>query len=157
MKKGLISQTKPLVHNVPTGQVGIGLQVIWFIKRFDQYLIHLYSQIKWAGKKIESIKWVETYRIVAIKVGSKLPLIAGWGNYKIKPLQVGGRKRKMTTSKMESAKKLLAAGTVPKDVAKNLGISIPTLYRWIPASSIWNPDFWQFFHRTRTGFSLNLM
>nr|WP_270037601.1 hypothetical protein [Klebsiella pneumoniae] len=22
----------------------------------------------------------------------------------------------------------------PKDVAKNLGVSIPTLYRWVPAS-----------------------
>ncbi|MDR1063236.1 MAG: recombinase family protein, partial [Azoarcus sp.] len=23
----------------------------------------------------------------------------------------------------------------PKDVAKNLGVSIPTLYRWVPASA----------------------
>ncbi|MBH9386835.1 recombinase family protein, partial [Enterobacter hormaechei] len=23
----------------------------------------------------------------------------------------------------------------PKDVAKNLGVSIPTLYRWVPAST----------------------
>ena len=46
----------------------------------------------------------------------------------------GGRKRKMTDSKIESAKKLLASGVPPKDVAKNLGVSIPTLYRWIPAS-----------------------
>jgi transposase len=23
----------------------------------------------------------------------------------------------------------------PRDVAKNLGVSVPTLYRWIPASS----------------------
>ena len=49
--------------------------------------------------------------------------------------RIGGRKRKMTKSKMESAKKLLASGTLPKDVAHNLGVSIPTLYRWIPASS----------------------
>ena len=48
--------------------------------------------------------------------------------------RVGGRKRKMTKSKIESAKKLLASGMLPKDVARNLGISIPTLYRWIPAS-----------------------
>jgi DNA invertase Pin-like site-specific DNA recombinase len=48
--------------------------------------------------------------------------------------RVGGRKRKMTQSKIESAKKLLASGTLPKDVARNLGVSIPTLYRWIPAS-----------------------
>lgn len=47
----------------------------------------------------------------------------------------GGRKPKMTASKIESAKKLLANNVPPKDVAKNLGISIPTLYRWIPASS----------------------
>ncbi len=48
--------------------------------------------------------------------------------------RIGGRKRKMTTSKIESAKKLLASGSLPKDIAHNLGISIPTLYRWIPAS-----------------------
>ncbi|MFU1627516.1 AlpA family transcriptional regulator, partial [Escherichia coli] len=23
----------------------------------------------------------------------------------------------------------------PKDVAKNLGVSVPTLYRWVPASA----------------------
>ena len=48
--------------------------------------------------------------------------------------RVGGRKRKMTTSKIKSAKKLLASGIPPKDVAYNLGMSIPTLYRWIPAA-----------------------
>ena len=47
----------------------------------------------------------------------------------------GGRKRQMTDSKVTSAKKLLANGVPPKDVAKNLGVSVPTLYRWIPASS----------------------
>ncbi|SMG56460.1 recombinase family protein [Paraburkholderia susongensis] len=47
----------------------------------------------------------------------------------------GGRKPKMTDSKIESAKKLLASGVPPKDVAKNLGVSIPTLYRWLPASA----------------------
>jgi DNA invertase Pin-like site-specific DNA recombinase len=47
----------------------------------------------------------------------------------------GGRKPKMTDSKIESAKKLLASGVPPKDVAKNLGVSIPTLYRWVPASA----------------------
>ena len=48
--------------------------------------------------------------------------------------RVGGRKRLMTTSKIASAKQLLLAGTPPRDVAKNLGVSIPTLYRWVPAS-----------------------
>ncbi len=47
----------------------------------------------------------------------------------------GGRKRKMTASKIESAKKLLASGTPPREVAKNLDVSIPTLYRWVPASA----------------------
>ena len=47
----------------------------------------------------------------------------------------GGRKRQMTNSKIESAKKLLADGMPPRDVAKDLGVSIPTLYRWVPASA----------------------
>ena len=47
----------------------------------------------------------------------------------------GGRKPKMTESKIESAKKLLASGIPPKDVAKNLGISIPPLHLWLTAST----------------------
>ncbi len=49
--------------------------------------------------------------------------------------RIGGRKRQMTESKIKSAKKLLASGVPPRDVASNLGVSVPTLYRWIPASS----------------------
>ena len=49
--------------------------------------------------------------------------------------RTGGRKRKMTDSKIESARKLLATGVLPRDVADNLGVSVPTLYRWIPAST----------------------
>ena len=45
----------------------------------------------------------------------------------------GGRKPKMNESKLESAKKLLASGVPPKEVARNLGVSVPTLYRWLPA------------------------
>jgi len=48
--------------------------------------------------------------------------------------RTGGRKRLMTDSKIASAKTLLANGVSPKEVARNLGVSIPTLYRWIPAS-----------------------
>ncbi len=47
----------------------------------------------------------------------------------------GGRQRQMTESKIKSAKKLLISGVPPRDVASNLGVSVPTLYRWIPASS----------------------
>jgi DNA invertase Pin-like site-specific DNA recombinase len=49
--------------------------------------------------------------------------------------RVGGRKRQMTESKMVAARQLLEAGTPPRDVAKNLGVSVPTLYRWLPASA----------------------
>ncbi len=42
----------------------------------------------------------------------------------------------MTDSKLESAKKLLESGLLPKD----LGISIPILYRWIPSAARFNMD-----------------
>ena len=45
--------------------------------------------------------------------------------------RVGGRKRRMTDSKVQAARKLLASGAPP-----HLGVSIPTLYRWVPASSL---------------------
>jgi DNA invertase Pin-like site-specific DNA recombinase len=53
--------------------------------------------------------------------------------------RIGGRKRIMTDSKIKSAKKLLASGMLPKDVAADLGISVPTLYRWIPAAASMEP------------------
>ena len=31
-------------------------------------------------------------------------------------------------------KQLLKTGMAPREVAQNLGVSIPTLYRWVPAS-----------------------
>jgi len=46
-----------------------------------------------------------------------------------------GRKRRMTPGTIESAKQLLGGGMPPREVANNLGVSIPTLYRWVPASS----------------------
>ena len=49
--------------------------------------------------------------------------------------RTGGRKRIFTEDKIKIAKKLLEAGTPPKDVAKTLGVSIPTLYRHLPATS----------------------
>ena len=50
--------------------------------------------------------------------------------------RVGGRKRSMTDSKVASARKLLASGVPPREVAENLGVSVPTLYSWVPASSL---------------------
>jgi len=40
----------------------------------------------------------------------------------------------MSDARIEAAKKLLDSLVPPKDEAKNLGVSIPTLYRWVPAS-----------------------
>ena len=50
--------------------------------------------------------------------------------------RTGGRKRKMTDAKISATKRLFQDGMRPRDVAKNLGVSIPTLYRWLPASSM---------------------
>jgi DNA invertase Pin-like site-specific DNA recombinase len=50
--------------------------------------------------------------------------------------RVGGRKRQMTDNKVQAARKLLASGTAPQEVAHSLGVSVPTLYRWVPASSL---------------------
>ena len=49
--------------------------------------------------------------------------------------RTGGRKRKMTDSKIAAAKRLLQDGAPPREVAKNLSVSLPTLYRWLPAAS----------------------
>ena len=48
--------------------------------------------------------------------------------------RTGGRKRKMIDLKISTAKQLLRDGVRPREVAKDLGLSIPTLYRWLPAS-----------------------
>jgi DNA invertase Pin-like site-specific DNA recombinase len=49
--------------------------------------------------------------------------------------RLGGRKAKMTDTKIDAAKKLLLTGIRPKDVAESLGVSVPTLYRWFPAAA----------------------
>ena len=49
--------------------------------------------------------------------------------------RIAGRKRQMTDSKIESAKKLLSNPMPTRDAAKDLGVPVRTLYRWIPASA----------------------
>ncbi len=49
--------------------------------------------------------------------------------------RVGGRKRKMTKVKLSRLKRLLSSARYLGMLTQNLGISIPTLYRWIPASN----------------------
>ena len=48
--------------------------------------------------------------------------------------RIGGRPRRMTDDKIRAAKKLLADGRPVKEVASSLGVSVPTLFRWCPAS-----------------------
>ncbi|MGH2509828.1 MAG: helix-turn-helix domain-containing protein, partial [Ktedonobacteraceae bacterium] len=52
--------------------------------------------------------------------------------------RIGGRRRIMTDGKIASAKKLLRSGTLPREVADDLGISLATLYRWIPEAASLN-------------------
>jgi transposase len=40
----------------------------------------------------------------------------------------------MSDKKLRAAKRLFPDGTPPRDVAKIIGVSAPTLYRWLPAS-----------------------
>lgn len=49
--------------------------------------------------------------------------------------RVGGRRPAMTLEKLDAARKLLDAGTPPKDVAKAVNVSIATLYRHLPAAA----------------------
>jgi DNA invertase Pin-like site-specific DNA recombinase len=48
--------------------------------------------------------------------------------------RVGGRPRSLSDEKLAAAKRLLRDGTSPKDVAEIIGVSVPTLYRCLPAS-----------------------
>ena len=49
--------------------------------------------------------------------------------------RVGGRPRQMTPDKVTAVRELLATGTAVKDAAAAVGVSVPTLYRWLPASA----------------------
>lgn len=49
--------------------------------------------------------------------------------------RVGGRPRQMTDDKIAAVRELLASGVAVKDAAAAEGVSVPTLYRWLPGSS----------------------
>lgn len=49
--------------------------------------------------------------------------------------RVGGRKTVMTPERIAAARKLLASGTKPREIAKVIGVSVPTLYRHLPAAT----------------------
>ncbi|WP_425040563.1 recombinase family protein [Primorskyibacter sp. S187A] len=46
--------------------------------------------------------------------------------------RVGGRPKKMTDDKISAVRELLANGTPVRDAAAAVGVSVPTLYRWLP-------------------------
>lgn len=48
--------------------------------------------------------------------------------------RVGGRKPTMTPKKLDAARRLLASGSRPREVALAIGVSIATLYRHLPAA-----------------------
>ncbi|MBM3536047.1 MAG: recombinase family protein [Alphaproteobacteria bacterium] len=50
--------------------------------------------------------------------------------------RIGGRPRAMTVEKVTAARRLLRDGTAVRDVASAIGVSVPTLYRWLPASEV---------------------
>lgn len=49
--------------------------------------------------------------------------------------RVGGRKTVMTSERLEAARKLLASGMKGREIAAAIGVSVPTLYRHLPAST----------------------
>ncbi|WP_370634968.1 recombinase family protein [Cognatishimia sp. MH4019] len=49
--------------------------------------------------------------------------------------RIGGRPRQMTEDKINAVRELLATGTPVKDAAAAVGVSVPTLYRWLPGTS----------------------
>lgn len=48
--------------------------------------------------------------------------------------RIGGRPRQMTDDKIDAVRELLASGTPVKDAAAAVGVSVPTLYRWLPGA-----------------------
>lgn len=49
--------------------------------------------------------------------------------------RVGGRPRRMTDDKIDAVRTLLENGTPVKDAAAAVGVSVPTLYRYLPGSA----------------------
>jgi DNA invertase Pin-like site-specific DNA recombinase len=47
--------------------------------------------------------------------------------------RVGGRKTVMTPNRLAAARKLLASGMPMREIAPAIGVSVPTLYRHLPA------------------------
>lgn len=49
--------------------------------------------------------------------------------------RIGGRKTVMTPERLAAARKLFASGMKGREIATAIGVSVPTLYRHLPAST----------------------
>jgi DNA invertase Pin-like site-specific DNA recombinase len=67
------------------------------------------------------------------------PLLIGYARVSTEDqnleLRLGALKKAGCTKVFTDRTKLLGSGTPPQEVAQTLGLSVPTLYRWLPASS----------------------
>lgn len=50
--------------------------------------------------------------------------------------RIGGRPKVMTAGRIDAAKKLVASGMTVAEVARTLGVSVPTMYRYLPAGTL---------------------
>lgn len=79
------------------------------------------------------------FHIMAALAQMELELIrertrAGLDSARAKGL-VGGRRKALDEEKIASARTLLESGTPPRQVAEHMGVSVATLYRYIPAAA----------------------
>jgi len=122
--------TQPLLDLKPVLPVRVDVLIAGRRKSGDVLVVHLLAL------RPEPF---DHRRIMASLAQMERELLAEWTRAGLDAARrrgrVGGRKRQMTPGKVESARKLLKGGMSPRDVAENLGVSIPTLYRWVPASS----------------------
>ena len=121
--------------------------VVWKLDRLGRsvkHLVDLVGKLQQQGIQFKSLTdWIDTgtasgrffFRVMASLAEMERELIVERTRAGLEVARQLGRKRQMTETKVKAAKKLLASGVPARDVASNLGVSIPTLYRWVPAST----------------------
>lgn len=117
------------------------------VARSLPHLIEIMEQLKTNGIEFQSVtEAIDTntpggrllFHVVAAIAEFERDLIrertqAGLKAAKAKG-RVGGRPRQMTDEKITAVRELLSSGTAVKDAAAAVGVSVPTLYRWLPGS-----------------------
>lgn len=129
--------------------------VVWKLDRLGRtvkQLVEFVGELQQRGIEFRSItEGIDTstpagrffFHIIAAMAEMERELIrertrAGLDSARAKGL-VGGRKKAMDEKKVASAKTLLETGTPPKEVADMCGVSVATLYRYIPAAASISP------------------